>query len=254
MTQPLTLVAGATGKIGRALVAALLDQGHRVLATGSREETVAALLAKHDDATRGGLLQGAAFDLGRDDAPGAVTAWLDRIAAHPTGLVHAARSLAHLKVDDDGRISRDHFLGELTLSVIAPYELTVALAARSGGRLSSVVNLSSMYGLVAPTPALYEGSLKASPINYGTAKAAMIHLTRELAVRLAPTVRVNAVSFGGVAGRADEVFQKRYAALCPAGRMMQENEVVGPVLFLLGEAAAGMTGANLVADGGWTLW
>ncbi|MDA0221589.1 MAG: SDR family oxidoreductase [Proteobacteria bacterium] len=250
----MTLVAGATGKIGRALVAALLDLGHQVLAMGTREETVAALLAEHEEAARSGLLRGAAFDLGREDAAEAVTAWLDRIDAHPTGLVHAARSLAHLKVDDDGRITRGHFLGELTLSVVAPYELTFALAARSGSRLSSVVNLSSMYGLVTPAPALYEGSLKTSPINYGTAKAAMIHLTRELAVRLAPDVRVNAVSFGGVAGRADEAFQKRYAALCPAGRMMEENEVVGPVLFLLGEGAAGMTGANLVADGGWTLW
>jgi len=110
-----------------------------------------------------------------------------------------------------------------------------------------------MYGVVAPTPALYDDFTGESAPHYGTGKAALVHLAKELAVRLAPHVRVNAVSYGGVTGRADAAFEARYAQLAPLGRMLDEGDIAGPVLFLASAAAGGVTGHNLVVDGGWSL-
>ncbi len=93
------------------------------------------------------------------------------------------------------------------------------------------------------------------PVNYLAAKAAHIHLTHDLAVRLAKkNVRVNCISYGGIEGRVDEAFKERYAQMCPSGRMLNDSDLAGPVMFLLSEAASGVTGHNLVADGGWSLW
>ena len=94
-----------------------------------------------------------------------------------------------------------------------------------------------------------------SPLHYSVAKAAQVQLTRELAVRLAPKgIRVNGICFGGVEGRADEAFVDRYRQLCPAGRMLRDDEVVGPVDYLVSDASSGMTGHNMMVDGGWTTW
>jgi NAD(P)-dependent dehydrogenase (short-subunit alcohol dehydrogenase family) len=108
---------------------------------------------------------------------------------------------------------------------------------------------------VAANPGLYENPASQSPLHYGVAKAALAHLTRELAVRLAPAgIQVNCIAFGGVEGRVDAEFRQRYAKLCPLGRMLNEGEVAGPVDMLLSDHFTAMTGHVLAVDGGWTIW
>ena len=76
-----------------------------------------------------------------------------------------------------------------------------------------------------------------------------------LAVQFAPEkIAVNCVTYGGVEGRVDEGFKKRYAALCPMERMMKDDETVGSVDFLLSDKAVYITGQNIVVDGGWGIW
>ena len=103
-------------------------------------------------------------------------------------------------------------------------------------------------------PHLYEGEFR-PPLQYACAKAALIHLTKCLAVQFAPQgIAVNCVTYGGVEGRVDDAFKKRYAALCPMERMMKDGETAGAVDFLLSDKAAYITGQNIVADGGWGIW
>ena len=150
---------------------------------------------------------------------------------------------------------RDSFVGEFDLDFVVPYELTMCLSRSANHKLQTVVNIGSMYGEVAPNPALYEGSLDRSPVQYGVSKAALHHLTRELAVRLAPQhIRVNCVAYGGVEGRVDEAFLARYAQLVPSRRMLKDPEIIGPVEFLLEESSSSVNGHVLVADGGWSVW
>ncbi|MCZ8312842.1 MAG: SDR family oxidoreductase [Magnetospirillum sp.] len=252
MNEACILVTGGTGAIGRAIVGALLARGDTVVATGASRESVEALAAEQPRASD--RLHGYAADLTTGRAAADLSKWLADRALLPTGLVNAARDRRFLATEPDGTVSRENFIGELVLGTVLPYELSISIANSPGARLESIVNIASMYGLVAPTPALYQLDLSRSSIAYGIAKAGMVQMTRELSVRLAPRIRVNAVSFGGVAGRSDLAFEQRYAALCPAGRMLRKDEVAAPVLFLLDPASSSMTGANLVADGGWTAW
>ena len=247
------LVTGGTGKFGHALVSHFLTAGDRVIATCRTDESLEKLSAEYPNA--GNKLAGIKVDLTES---GAITALIDQLNAQdlsPDCVVNNARSISFLKIDENGLVSRDNFANEYLLDVIVPYELTMALMMQKGSQLRRVVNIGSMYGTVAANPHLYIDPIQQSPLQYSVAKAALAHLTKELAVRLAGKhIQVNCVAFGGVEGRVDEAFKQRYAQLCPMGRMLRDDEVVGPVDMLLSDKCSGITGHILAVDGGWGIW
>jgi NAD(P)-dependent dehydrogenase (short-subunit alcohol dehydrogenase family) len=247
------LITGATGKIGRVLVRHFLDAGEQVIAAGRSVEALALLEAdQHAAAARLYTIQA---DLLAPDAMTTVLAGLARIGRMPDCLINNARNVAFLRMGDDGSVARQDFINEFALDVITPYELVMALANVPDSPLRAVVNIGSQYGGVAPNLKLYDDPARQSPLQYGVAKAALAHLTKELAVRLARSgIRVNCVAFGGVEGRVDEAFKQRYAELCPIGRMLGEHELAGPVDMLLSDGASAVTGHVMMVDGGWSVW
>lgn len=112
-----------------------------------------------------------------------------------------------------------------------------------------IVNVSSIYGLQSPRPDLYDGGEKHP--GYGVSKAAVISLSRHLAVHAAPKFRVNSLVIGGIEHEQPNDFIDRYNAKVPLERMGDKNEV-GPVIdFLISPSSQYMTGSVLTMDGGW---
>jgi NAD(P)-dependent dehydrogenase (short-subunit alcohol dehydrogenase family) len=124
----------------------------------------------------------------------------------------------------------------------------------------SIVNLSSVYGMLSPVQDLYEFRRQAGdeffkPIAYSVSKSALYNLTRYLATYWAKSgVRVNTLTLAGVWNEQPQEFVDAYTARMPIGRMAEAREIVGPLVFLASDASSYVTGANLVADGGWTAW
>lgn len=124
--------------------------------------------------------------------------------------------------------------------------------ARSGH--GSVILIGSTYGLVAPDFGLYKGTKLQNPAAYGASKAGLLQLTRHLASVLAPKVRVNALSPGGVERGQPTAFQRRYRERTMLGRMAREEDFKGAIAYLASDASGYATGHNIVVDGGWTAW
>ena len=119
---------------------------------------------------------------------------------------------------------------------------------KSGG----IVNFSSYLGIVSPNPGLYRKSDK--NIAYCVSKAGVIHLTKYLAVHLAPNFQVNCISPGGILDKQGEKFVKKYSELVPMKRMMEKTEVNGIIDFLCDDKSKYVTGSNFVIDGGYSAW
>jgi NAD(P)-dependent dehydrogenase (short-subunit alcohol dehydrogenase family) len=252
VTEPQTiLITGATGLLGRQFTRHFLTDGHTVIVTSRSRERLNVLA--QDTAALPGKLEPVVMDLLRDGG-GGLAQKLESRALHPNAVINNAIDLSNQRLDAAGRPNGQQWSIEFQFAVVIPYDLVTALVTCNHHRLKAVVNVSSMYGIVSRNPKLYDDPVRQSPIHYGVAKAAMLHLTKELAVRLAPRVRVNAVSFGGIEARVDDKFKTRYGQLCPMGRMLREDEVAASVSFLLSDGAAMMTGQNLIVDGGWTTW
>jgi len=123
---------------------------------------------------------------------------------------------------------------------------------------ASVINVSSMYGMVSPDQRLY-GSTGVNPPFYGAAKAAMLQWTRYAACEFGKeSIRVNAISPGPFPSLAMQAanpdFIEKLAAKVPMRRIGASDEIKGPMLFLASSAASFVNGANVVVDGGWTCW
>jgi len=139
----------------------------------------------------------------------------------------------------------------LTASFVLTQACTEALRASGHG---SVVNISSIYGMVGPDMRLYEGTDRGNPAAYAASKGALLQMTRWLATVLAPDIRVNAITPGGVWRNQPQEFLDRYNSRTPLGRMATEEDIKGAAAYLASDLSAYVTGHNLVIDGGWTAW
>ena len=124
----------------------------------------------------------------------------------------------------------------------------------------SIINISSMRGLDSPHFPFYPESMGDQPVNYTTEKWAMVGLTKYMAGRYGKHhIRVNCIAPGGFnPGLAEDpdkkAFVDTYIANTPLGCWASYDDIKGPVAFLASDAAAYVTGATLVMDGGWTIW
>ena len=118
---------------------------------------------------------------------------------------------------------------------------------------ASIINIASIYGVYAPDWTLYEETAMGNPAAYSASKGGLLQLTRWLAGTIAPHVRVNSISPGGISRGQPDIFINRYAAKTPLGRMASEDDLRGAVAYLASDMARYVTGQNLLVDGGWGL-
>jgi NAD(P)-dependent dehydrogenase (short-subunit alcohol dehydrogenase family) len=120
-------------------------------------------------------------------------------------------------------------------------------------QFGSIVNISSIYGVVGPDFTLYNGSDMTMPAAYSAIKGGLINLTRYLASYFGPfNIRINCVSPGGVLDGQPKVFIDNYANKVPMKRMANADDISPAVIFLLSNDSKYITGQNLIIDGGWT--
>lgn len=118
----------------------------------------------------------------------------------------------------------------------------------------NIVNLASIYGVVAPRFEIYADTPMTMPVEYAAIKSGVIHLTKYFAQYFkVHGIRVNALSPGGIFDRQPDSFVERYNAMAGKKGMLEANDILGGLVFLLSDASRYMTGQNIVVDDGFTL-
>jgi len=151
--------------------------------------------------------------------------------------------------------SAETWRGALEANLTVPFILTqVCSDALIQSRQGSVINIGSIYGLLGPDMQIYKGTSMGNPAAYAASKGGLLQLTRWLATVLAPEVRVNSITPGGVLRGQPEPFHSNYVKKTPLKRMACEEDFKGAAVYLASDLSSYVTGHNLVVDGGWTVW
>lgn len=252
------LIVGGAGHVGRIAAEALMELGASVVILDI-DETRCLETAGQLSGRTGGRAVAQACDLADEAATRAAV----RSAAAAWGrldiVVHCAAYVGTTKVPgwvapfaEQTVQAWDAALRVgLTSAFVIAQEAAAPLQASGHG---AMVLVGSTYGVVGPDMRLYADTAMGNPAGYGAAKGGLLQLGRYLATTLAPAVRVNVVSPGGIERGQPAAFQERYVTRTPLGRMATEEDLKGAVAYLASDLSAYVTGHNLVVDGGWTAW
>ena len=262
MDRKVAIVTGGVGILGRGYCRALAERGAEVVVADIDQgacDTLAATLTAETGAT----VRGMAVNLSSEesivtwarailDAYGRVDVLMNNAAAKAEGFFAPLEKYSMKTWNEVMAVN-------VNAVFLAVRELGPSMAERGQG---SIINVSSIYGVVAPDQRIYEGSWYEdlggainTPMIYAATKGAVISMTRYLATYWGPRgVRVNCLTPGGVASGQNEEFDKKYSAHVPMGRMANADEMIGALLYLASDASSYVNGQNIIVDGGWTAW
>ncbi len=118
----------------------------------------------------------------------------------------------------------------------------------------NIINISSIYGVIPPRFEIYEGTNMTTPVEYAAIKSALIHLTKYMAKYFkGQNIRVNSISLGGILDNQSESFLEKYKEFTINKGMLNPNDVVGTLVYLLSDMSEFVNGQNIVVDDGFTL-
>lgn len=236
-------VTGASRGIGRAVAVSLAGAFDGVIGIARSGEALAGLGREVEGL--GARFEAVVADLGGEAGVEAAVARCSTIAPDLHGLVNVAGLIIR---SDPPTITPLDVEDTFALNVRAPLLLTQGLmGSLSAGEGGAVVNITS----------LAANTVTRASVTYQASKAALVQMTRALAVRLGPAIRVNAVGPGYVETDlnrewfADPANRQYVTGSTALGRAGQPEEVAGVVKFLLSGEAAYITGQHIVVDGGW---
>lgn len=118
----------------------------------------------------------------------------------------------------------------------------------------NIVNIGSIYGVVAPKFEIYENTPMTMPVEYAAIKSGLIHLTKYMAKYFkGMNIKVNALSLGGIFDSQPEVFLEKYKKQCINKGMLDKSDMKGTLIYLLSDLSRYLNGQNIVVDDGFTL-
>lgn len=249
LKKKVIILTGGAGLYGRGLTTRLCEAGANLVIASRNLETLREVVGAESDS--GHTVTAEALDLSSEKS---ITQLIHRVLER-FGRIDGLVNNAYLRVMQGGPDAPvEQWEESLRANATGLLSITRACGETMCEQGSgSIVNIASIMGVVGPSPHLYEGTAMSASPDYFYNKGGMLQLTRYFASHYgAKGVRVNALSPGGYFTGQDPKFVERYQQMTMLGRMADDDDLAGAVIFLLSDASGYITGANLPVDGGYT--
>lgn len=241
MKDKVIIVTGGSGLLGKAIVADLKVKGAIVINADVSVEKDLASGSYYCDVT----------------SIESIKETVDKVNSH-FGRIDGLVNNAYPRTKDWGtsfeditpNSLKDNVNWQLNSYILFCQEVLKIMKTQKSG---SIVNMTSIYGVVGNDFTIYEGTDLNPPAAYSAIKGGLINVTRYLASKYGKFgIRVNCISPGGIFDNQPEAFVKAYENKVPMKRMGNPEDIAPSVSFLLANDSKYITGHNLIVDGGWT--
>jgi NAD(P)-dependent dehydrogenase (short-subunit alcohol dehydrogenase family) len=247
------MVIGAAGTLGKAMSAAIIEQGAFLIAVDNSEEALDELKSVLSNKDRASF-----FTADITNVESIQEVIKQSVSLH--GALDGAVNTAYPRNKNYGRdffnVTYEDFSENLSLH-LGGYFLFMQQCAKyvvDTGNSFSLVNISSIYGVIPPRFDIYENTAMTMPVEYAAIKSALIHLSKFTSTYMKNTrFRVNSVSPGGILAAQPDSFVEAYQKYSRVKGMLDAKDVVGTIMFLLSDDSEYMCGQNLVVDDGFSL-
>jgi NAD(P)-dependent dehydrogenase (short-subunit alcohol dehydrogenase family) len=264
LTGRVALVTGGAGILGKHFCSALAAFGATVVVC-DRDQSDSDKVAAQVRADYGHDALGVACDVGDPRSVDEMVATIrDRFGVCDILLNNAATKTADLEAffapAEDYGLEAWREVMRVNLDGMFLVARAVGKSMLERGKGGSIIQTSSIYGVMGADQRIYEGSEYmgvriSNPVVYSASKAGVVGLTHHLATAWAAQgVRVNTLIPGGIRSGQNDRFVANYSARVPMGRMGQPNELVGALIYLASDASSYVTGQCMLVDGGLSAW
>ncbi|WP_104401012.1 oxidoreductase [Vibrio penaeicida] len=242
------LIAGAGGLLGGSLVSALVGRGANIIAADVDVNRMKEKMSQMSNAEQS-QIEYVQLDVTDEKSVKAFFSTPRRIdgavnSSYPRNSTYGAHFFD---------VSLDSFNENLSLHLGSAFLFTQQCAEyfRREQTPFSLVNVSSIYGVIAPKFDIYKGTHMTTPVEYAAIKSAILHLNKYVIAYINDSrFRINCISPGGILDGQPESFLSAYKAETNGNGMLDVEDVLGSVLFLLSDDSKYVTGQNIVVDDG----
>lgn len=255
LNRKVVVVTGGAGLIGRTFVRCIVENNGIAIVADVNEVEGSRLLTDLGSESSQDAVTFAALDITNKDSIADAIAMLHG----RYGKIDAVVNNAYPRNANYGRKFEDVTYEDFCENVsrhLGGYFLTAQQFVKyfEKQKYGSIVNMASVYGVIAPRFGVYAQTAMTMPVEYAAIKSAVIHLTRYLAQYLkGKNIRVNSISPGGIKDAQPAQFLARYNAFAASKGMLDATDLTGALLFLLSDMSKYVNGQNIVVDDGWTL-
>lgn len=254
LTEKIVILIGGAGLLGQAFAAEIANQGaHCVLADISLERAQAAADSLNAQIP-GKLVTAEVVNMTSRDS---LNALIERVSAQ-RGRIDAVVNNAYPRNKQYGRMLEDVEYSDFCENVslhLGGYFLSTqqfAIFFKQQG-FGHIVNISSIYGVIAPRFEIYNNTPMTMPVEYAAIKAALQHLSVYfMRYYKGYNLRFNCLVPGGIYDSQPETFLQAYKAYAQTKGMLDPKDMCGPLVFLLSDLSKYVNGQNLIVDDGWT--
>ena len=255
LRKKIIIVTGAAGLIGRSLVKTFLNYGAIVVATDIDKYALDQLKNNRNNKNYKSSLYFCELDItNKNSISNTIQTVKDKY-----GVIDAIINNAYPKNRAFGKKLEDvtycNFTENLALNIGGYFLVTqqACIFFKEQGH-GVILNMASIYGVIAPRFEVYEGTNMTMPVEYAAIKSAIINLTKYFAQYYKKSgIRINALSPGGVLDDQSNAFLKKYNDKCSSKGMLNPKDISEAAAFLISESSSYIQGQNLVIDDGYSL-
>lgn len=249
------VVTGGAGLLGRVFIECIMRNGGHAVIADINEDLAIATCSELSELTGSGNVSSVVIDISSRES---LQSGIRKIAGE-FGKIDAWVNNAYPRNKNYGRrffeVEYSDFCENLNLNLggyfLASQQIAAFFKEQGNG---NIINISSIYGVIAPRFEIYDDTKMTMPVEYAVIKSSLLHLTKFMAKQFKGlNIRVNAISPGGIFDRQPDVFLSKYKDHCLNKGMLDKTDLQGTLLYLLSDLSQFVNGQNIIVDDGFTL-